>query len=186
MSAPVGAMREISGLLQAARYDDAHRELEKVITQRPDFAEAHRLLGGCKAALGDRSGAEAALRRALALDPNWAPTLTTLGEWLLTVGRVAEAESEVVDREIIGIRPDADFRIIRQRAAYSRMILVIVDAQDLGISPIDIQPRRVDADVADADAYLFFIDDLVTGADGGAGASSPLMVTDSPPAGNLF
>jgi tetratricopeptide (TPR) repeat protein len=85
-------MREISGLLQAGHYGDAHRELEKVVTQQPDFAEAHRLLGGCKAALGDLPGAEASLRCALALDPNWAPTLTTLGELLLTVGRVAEAE----------------------------------------------------------------------------------------------
>ena len=86
-------MREISGLLQTGRYRDAHEQLERVVAQRPDFAEAHRLLGGCKLALGDAAGAEASLRRALALDPNWAPTLTTLGELLLGLGRVAEAET---------------------------------------------------------------------------------------------
>lgn len=85
-------MREISGLLQAGKYEDAHERLQHVVAAQPDFAEAQRLLGGCKAALGDMAGAEAPLRRALALDPNWAPTLTTLGELLLSLGRVAEAE----------------------------------------------------------------------------------------------
>jgi len=85
-------MQRIGGLLQAGRYRDAHDELERVVAGHPEFAEAQRLLGGCKAALGDMAGAEAPLRRALALDPNWAPTLTTLGELLLNLGRVAEAE----------------------------------------------------------------------------------------------
>lgn len=92
MNAPVEAMQQIGGLLQAGRYPDAHDALERVVAAHSDFAEAHRLLGGCKAALGDLAGAEAPLRRALALDPNWAPTLTTLGELLLNLGRVAEAE----------------------------------------------------------------------------------------------
>jgi tetratricopeptide (TPR) repeat protein len=85
-------MRRISGLLQTGRYRDAHAQLEHVVNEHPDFAEAHRLLGGCKLALGDVQGAEASLRRALALDPNWAPTLTTLGELLLSLGRIADAE----------------------------------------------------------------------------------------------
>ncbi len=89
-AAPVDAMRRISTLLQAGQFDDAHRELERVVAEAPQFAEAHRLLGGCKLALGDVAGAEAALRRALALDPNWAPTLTTLGELLLNLGRIDE------------------------------------------------------------------------------------------------
>ena len=92
MTAPVDAMQQISALLQAGRYRDAHAELERVVAEHPEFAEAHRLLGGCKAALGDVAGAEAPLQRALALDPNWAPTLTTLGELLLSLGRVGEAE----------------------------------------------------------------------------------------------
>jgi tetratricopeptide (TPR) repeat protein len=91
VSAPVDVMRHISGLLQAGRYREAHVQLENVLAEHAQFAEAHRLLGGTKLALGDAAGAEATLRQALALDPNWAPTLTTLGELLLGLGRAAEA-----------------------------------------------------------------------------------------------
>lgn len=93
VSAPVDTLRRIGGLLQAGRYTDSHAQLERVVAEHPRFAEAHRLLGGCKLALGDAGGAEVSLRRAFAIDPNWAPTLTTLGELLLGSGRVAEAES---------------------------------------------------------------------------------------------
>jgi len=58
--------------------------------------EALRLLAGAKQALGDPAAAEGLLRRALALDPNWTPTLATLGELLLAryyndTGRPGEA-----------------------------------------------------------------------------------------------
>ena len=96
-SAPIDAMRRIGGLLQAGRYGEAHEQLERVVAEHPRFAEGQRLLGGCKQALGDRAGAEALLRRALALDPGWTPTLATLGELLLTAGRVQEAETLLRD-----------------------------------------------------------------------------------------
>lgn len=41
----------------------------QVLELAPDFAPAHALLGRAQAALGDRGGAEAALRQALALEP---------------------------------------------------------------------------------------------------------------------
>src|SRR5581483_2360046 len=78
-------MRAISALLQAGELRTAHAQLEAVAAAQPDFVEGLRLLGATKQALGDPAGAEDVLRRALALDANWAPTSTSLG-------RSAEAE----------------------------------------------------------------------------------------------
>jgi len=84
-------MRRISGLLQSGQFSAAHSQLESLVTANPDYVEGLRLLGGTKQALGDTPQAESLLRRALEIDPRWAPTLTTLAELLLTAGRSAEA-----------------------------------------------------------------------------------------------
>jgi tetratricopeptide (TPR) repeat protein len=85
-------MRSASALLQAGSFRAAHDQLAAIAGENPDFVEALRLFAGTKQALGDVAGAEALLRRALALDPNWTPTLATLGELLLNSGRGDEAE----------------------------------------------------------------------------------------------
>ncbi|MFT3792865.1 MAG: putative 2OG-Fe(II) oxygenase [Rudaea sp.] len=85
-------MRKISAQLQAGNFRTAQDELETIVAEHPSFAEAQRLLAGAKQALGDLDGAEQGLRKALALDPNWAPTVAALGELLLGRGRFAEAE----------------------------------------------------------------------------------------------
>src|SRR5438552_9510359 len=77
-------------------YRAAHGELETIVAANPAFVEALRLLAGAKQALGDPAAAEGLLRRALPLDPNWTPTLATLGELLLAryyndTGRPGEA-----------------------------------------------------------------------------------------------
>src|SRR6185437_11711035 len=76
-------MRSIGGLLQAGQFRAAHERLESVARDNPTFVEALRLLAGTKLTLGDAAAAEGLLRRALELDPDWTPTLTTLGELLL-------------------------------------------------------------------------------------------------------
>jgi tetratricopeptide (TPR) repeat protein len=91
-SAAIEALRRISALLQAGDFRLAHEQLEVVVNDNPQFAEARRLFAGAKQALGDIAGAEATLREALALAPDWTPTLATLGELLLGSGRAAEAE----------------------------------------------------------------------------------------------
>lgn len=88
----VESMRRVSGLLQAGNYHAAHDELERIVAANPTFVEALRLLAGAKQALGDPAAAEKLLRDALSLDPNWIPTLATLGEFLLGAGRTSEAE----------------------------------------------------------------------------------------------
>lgn len=85
-------MRRIGALLQAGDWRAAHDRLEGVVAEHPDYVEALRLYAGTQQALGDVDAAEALLRRAFALDPNWAPTLATLGELLLDRGRGDEAE----------------------------------------------------------------------------------------------
>jgi tetratricopeptide (TPR) repeat protein len=89
----IEAMRRVNALLQARSFGAAHDQLESIVQVNPQFVEALRLLAGTKQALGDPRGAELLLRRALALDPNWTPTLATLGELLLADGRNEEAEA---------------------------------------------------------------------------------------------
>jgi tetratricopeptide (TPR) repeat protein len=86
-------MRRINALLQAGSYRAAHDELQAIVAANPEYVEALRLLAGTKRALGDSVTAESLLRQALKLNPNWTPTLGTLGELLLTSGRGAEAEA---------------------------------------------------------------------------------------------
>jgi tetratricopeptide (TPR) repeat protein len=97
----VDAMRRVSDLLRAGRFQSAHDQLETIVGANPRLVEALRLFAGTKQALGDSAGAEELLRRALALDPIWTPTLATLGELLLTSGRSSEAES-LLQRAVAG------------------------------------------------------------------------------------
>src|ERR1700752_162147 len=87
---PIDAMRRISELLRSGSFRAAHDELETIVGAYPDFGEALRLLAGAKQVLGDPAAAEGLLRRALDLDRNWTPTLTSLGDLLLASGRGGE------------------------------------------------------------------------------------------------
>ena len=96
------SMRRISGLLQSGQYGAAHSQLETLVTANPNYVEGLRLFAGTKQVLGDVAQAEALLRRALEIDPTWAPTLTTLAELLLSAGRAAEAVP-LLQRAIRGV-----------------------------------------------------------------------------------
>jgi tetratricopeptide (TPR) repeat protein len=100
----IDAMHRVSGLLQAGSFRMAHDQLEAIVDANPTFVEALRLLAGTKQALGDAAAAEKLLRRALILDPNWTPTLATLGELLLGSGRGSEAEA-FLQRALAGSPP---------------------------------------------------------------------------------
>jgi uncharacterized protein (TIGR02466 family) len=100
----IDTMRRINALLKSGSYRPAHDQLETLVESYPEFVEALRLLAGTKQALGNTAAAELLLRRALILDPAWTPTLATLGELLLTDGRIAEAES-LLQRAAAGSPP---------------------------------------------------------------------------------
>jgi tetratricopeptide (TPR) repeat protein len=110
----LGAMRRISALLQAGSFRAAHEQLADIVAANPGFAEAQRLLAGTKLALGDATAAEALLRKALALDPGWTPTLTSLGELLLNSGRDSEAE-QLLLRAVRGARPNPGAALLLAR-----------------------------------------------------------------------
>jgi tetratricopeptide (TPR) repeat protein len=107
-------MRAVDALLRAGQFRAAHDRLEAIAAAHPGFVEALRLLAGTKLALGDAQGAEALLRRALELDPAWAPTHVTLGELLLASGRSAEAES-VLRRALTGAQSDPRAALVLAR-----------------------------------------------------------------------
>ena len=107
------SMRRISALLQSGQYGVAHEKLEALVSASPDYVEGLRLLAGTKQALGDLLQAEVLLRRALAIEPGWPPTLTMLAELLLLAGRGAEAVP-LLERAVMG------------SPAYPRAALVLV------------------------------------------------------------
>jgi tetratricopeptide (TPR) repeat protein len=86
------SMRRVGALLQSGELRAAHDRLAALVAQHSEAMEPLRLLAATKQALGDIDDAEALLRQALARNPNWAPTLATLGELLLSRGRGDEAE----------------------------------------------------------------------------------------------
>ncbi|MGH8115016.1 MAG: tetratricopeptide repeat protein, partial [Rhodanobacteraceae bacterium] len=122
-------MRRISGLLQAGDFPAAHDQLQAIVEEHPDYAEARRLLGGAKLALGDATGAERTLREAISLDPAWTPTLATLGEMLLHGGRYEEAE-QLLQQAVAGTPPSPHAALVltryyndRQRSAQALAVV---------------------------------------------------------------
>ena len=85
------SMHRISDLLQAGHYPAADAQLKVLVAAHPRYVEGLRLYAGTRQILGGGIEAEALLRRALAIDPHWTPTLTALAELLLGTGRIAEA-----------------------------------------------------------------------------------------------
>ena len=114
-TALLDAMQRVNGLLQAGEFRAAHDRLEVIVDEHPDYAEARRLLGGARLALGDAVGAEKVLREAAALDPPWPPVLTMLGELLLSSGRrQAEAEAFLL-RAATGTQADPRAALVLAR-----------------------------------------------------------------------
>jgi Flp pilus assembly protein TadD len=83
-----------SGLLlaQEGRETDAANAFRQAIGIRPDWAEAHSLLGSVLARAGKFTDAEAELRKAVALKPDYAEGWNFLGEFLRDRGKTQEAQ----------------------------------------------------------------------------------------------
>jgi Flp pilus assembly protein TadD len=137
------SMRRISSLLQSGQYGAAHAQLESLVAANPNYVEGLRLLAGAKQALGDIAQAESLLRRALEIDAQWPPTLTTLAEVLLLSGRSAEAVPLLK-------------RAIQGASAYPRAALLLVrhyldtgqPALALEVATPWCNSRQVDADLS--------------------------------------
>jgi len=140
--AVIEVMRRIDRLLQAGQLREAHERLAEVVAANPRYVEALRLLAGTKQALGDTSGAEPLLRRALALDPARMPVLVMLGELLMLTGRAAEAEP-LLERALGGapVSPRVAFLLARHYNDTGRPARAVAAAAPL------ISTGRADAEV---------------------------------------
>ncbi len=82
------------GLLQAGEGHDAQaaRAFRQALSIKPDWAEAHSLLGSALSRAGSLSEAEQELRKAVQLKPDYAEGWNYLGEFLRDHGKQKEAD----------------------------------------------------------------------------------------------
>jgi tetratricopeptide (TPR) repeat protein len=83
-----------SGLMLAGegREDEAVRAFRQALSIRPDWAEAHSLLGSILFRAGNYPEAEIELRKAVTLKPDYAEGWNFLGEFLQAKGKEKEAQ----------------------------------------------------------------------------------------------
>jgi Flp pilus assembly protein TadD len=84
-----------AGFLLAGEGHDAEaaKYFHAAVGLRPDWAEAHSLLGSALARAGNYTEAEAELRKAVALKPDYAEGWNFLGEFLKARGKDTEAQA---------------------------------------------------------------------------------------------
>lgn len=82
------------GLMLAGegRDEDAATSFRKAISLRPDWAEAHSLLGSALARAGNNKEAEAELRKAVTLKPDYAEGWNYLGQFYKDQHKDKEAQ----------------------------------------------------------------------------------------------
>jgi Flp pilus assembly protein TadD len=83
-----------SGLILAGegRDEEAAKSFRAALGIRPDWAEAHSLLGSSLARAGNNKEAETELRKAVTLKPDYAEGWNFLGEFLKERGKEKEAQ----------------------------------------------------------------------------------------------
>jgi len=83
-----------AGLLQAGEGRDAEaaKAFRQALSIKPDWPEAHSLLGSALARSGNYSEAEAELRKAVTMKPDYAEGWNFLGEFLQARGKEQEAQ----------------------------------------------------------------------------------------------
>jgi Tfp pilus assembly protein PilF len=82
------------GLLQAGEGRDAEAAaaFRRALAIKPDWAEAHSLLGSSLSRAGDLHEAEAELRKAVQLKPDYGEGWYYLGQFLQSRGKAQEAQ----------------------------------------------------------------------------------------------
>ena len=83
-----------SGFMLAGegRDEEAVRAFRQAASTKPDWAEAHSLLGSALARTGKYAEAEAELRKAVTMKPDYAEGWNFLGEFLKDRGKDKEAQ----------------------------------------------------------------------------------------------
>jgi Tfp pilus assembly protein PilF len=95
------------GLLQAGEGRDAAaaKAFRKALGIRPNWAEAHSLLGSALSRSGDLKEAEQELRKAVQLKPDYAEGWNYLGEFLQKQGKTREAQEAFAKARKFARRP---------------------------------------------------------------------------------
>lgn len=96
------------------KWDDAKQHLAQVLAARPDDPEANYYLGVADEKLGDRDGAAAAYKKALAKDPSFAEAATNLAAMLLDPPPKPDEAIEVM-KGVLAKKPD-DVPLLRNLA----------------------------------------------------------------------
>ncbi len=79
-------------LAEENRYADSAKAFRNALSIKPDWAEAHSLLGSVLTQLGSFSEAEQELRKAVQIKPDYAEGWNYLGEFLKSRGKDKEAQ----------------------------------------------------------------------------------------------
>jgi Flp pilus assembly protein TadD len=79
-------------LSEEGRYEDAAKAFRNALGIKPEWAEAHSLLGSVLTQTGDLRGAEQELRKAVQVKPDYAEGWNYLGEFLKAHGKEKEAQ----------------------------------------------------------------------------------------------
>jgi Tfp pilus assembly protein PilF len=95
------------GLLQAGEGRDAEaaKAFRKALAIRPNWAEAHSLLGSALTRAGSLNEAEKELRKAVQLKPDYAEGWNYLGEFLQKRGKTREAQEAFAKAKKFARRP---------------------------------------------------------------------------------
>ncbi|MGD9965805.1 MAG: sulfotransferase [Hyphomonadaceae bacterium] len=89
--------------LRAGEIEAAAKTLEAFLTEHPNDVNGLRMIAEAHARLGRYAESEAALRRVIALAPEFAPARHELGQMLISLGRVDDALSEA--RNLLQLDP---------------------------------------------------------------------------------
>jgi len=103
--ANLNALTGLTNLYVARRqFDQAHARIDQAIAARPNTPELHHLKATVHGAQQDGAGAEAQLRRALQIDPNYLPAIRTLGTLYINTRRHDDAIAEY--KKVLQTRPE--------------------------------------------------------------------------------
>jgi len=92
-------------LAEEGRYPEAAKAFRDAIGIKPNWPEAHSLLGSALAQSGNLSEAEKELRQAVQLKPDFAEGWNFLGEFLKDHGKQKEAEEAFAKAKQFSRRP---------------------------------------------------------------------------------
>jgi len=129
---------------KSGNYQQAAKEFQAFVDERPDVFQGHYMLGQCLAKLGRNQEALTHLRKALDLEPNNAGVKLALGKVYLEVGRYADAAA------LLG-KIDAASLPKEQQAALRQMLALALDKSGDSGGALSQLAQAVRANPNDAD-----------------------------------